>query len=136
METFALVHGAWHGAWCWEPLVRELESRGHRTIAVDLPCDDTAAGCAEYAATVIRALDGIEDAVVVGHSLGGLTIPLVPAKRLVFLCGLVPRPGRGLMDVNDREPEMFVPGFQANTVRDELGVGPSKVVPREGFQPL
>ena len=43
MTTFALVHGAWHGAWCWEPVMAELERRGHRAVAVDLPCDDPAA---------------------------------------------------------------------------------------------
>jgi hypothetical protein len=29
MATFGLVHGAWHGAWCWDRLVPELEARGH-----------------------------------------------------------------------------------------------------------
>ena len=43
MTTFALIHGAWHGAWCWERLAAELERRGHRAVAVDLPCDDPAA---------------------------------------------------------------------------------------------
>ena len=36
MTTFALIHGAWHGAWCWEQLIGELERRGHRAVAVDL----------------------------------------------------------------------------------------------------
>ena len=113
METFALVHGAWHGAWCWEPLAGELEARGHRAVAVDLPCDDGDADCRRYAEIVVEALDGVEDAIVVGHSLGGLTIPLVPAKRLVFLCGLVPGGGMG--------DEVFVPGFSEGRRRDELG---------------
>src|SRR5260221_10947192 len=37
VSTFVLVHGAWHGAWCWERLVPELEARGHASIAMDLP---------------------------------------------------------------------------------------------------
>ena len=36
MTTFALVHGAWHGGWCWERLTPELERRGHRVVTVDL----------------------------------------------------------------------------------------------------
>jgi pimeloyl-ACP methyl ester carboxylesterase len=44
MATFGLVHGSWHGAWCWERLVPELEARGHRAVAVDLPAEDPAAG--------------------------------------------------------------------------------------------
>ena len=43
MTTFALVHGAWHGAWCWDRLIPELENRGHSVIAMDLPSDDPAA---------------------------------------------------------------------------------------------
>ena len=37
MATFLLVHGAWHGAWCWEKVVVALEAAGHRAIAIDLP---------------------------------------------------------------------------------------------------
>jgi hypothetical protein len=69
VTTFALVHGAWHGAWCWERLVPELEARGHRAIAVDLPCEDVAAGCAAYAEVVAgAAADAGADLVLVGHT--------------------------------------------------------------------
>jgi len=56
MTTFALIHGAWHGAWCWEPLIPELERRGHRAVAVDLPCDDPAATTMDDAQQVTDAL--------------------------------------------------------------------------------
>jgi hypothetical protein len=82
-------------------------------VAVDLPCDDVDAGCDRYAEVVVEALDGVEDAIAVGHSLGGLTIPLVPAKRLVFVCALLPGGGFG--------DEVFVPGFSDGRRRDELG---------------
>ncbi len=39
MATFGLVHGACHGAWCWELLIPELGQRGYAAIAMDLPCD-------------------------------------------------------------------------------------------------
>ncbi len=126
MTTFALVHGAWHGAWCWEVLGLELERRGHAAIAVDLPADDPDAGCPEYAAIVAGHLPaGDRDVVVVGHSLGGLTIPLVAAERpvraLVFLCALVPVPGRSLADQLRDEPDIFVSGFGASLTRDDAG---------------
>ena len=70
MATFSLVHGAWGGGWLWDLLRAELESRGHVVHAPDLPCEDVAAGVAEYAAAVPAA------DVVVGYSLGGLTIPV------------------------------------------------------------
>ncbi len=118
MATFAFVHGAWHGGWAWDILRPELESHGHRVVAPDLPCEDVDAGVVEYAAVVRAALDGAEDAIVVGHSLGGLTIPLVPARRLVFLCAYVPEPGRALLE---RDAAAWGPGFAKSTIRDELG---------------
>src|SRR5207247_393113 len=50
MATFGLIPGAWHGAWCFERLTAALEQRGHDAIAVELPCDDAAAGFPEYVA--------------------------------------------------------------------------------------
>jgi pimeloyl-ACP methyl ester carboxylesterase len=119
MATFAFVHGAWHGGWAWDLVRPELEARGHRVVAPDLPCEDVDAGVEEYAAVLRDALDGVEDAIVVGHSLGGLTIPLVAARRLVFLCAYVPEPGRAL---RERGADAWGgPGFAESTVRDELG---------------
>jgi pimeloyl-ACP methyl ester carboxylesterase len=115
VATFCLVHGAWHGGWAWEPLRGELEARGHRVVAPDLPCEDPDAGAAEYAAVVRGALGGEEDAIVVGHSLGGMTIPLVPARTLVYLCAYIPEPGRALAD---RSADAWAPDFAASTVRD------------------
>ena len=91
MSLFVLVHGAYHGGWCWSRLVPELERLGHRAIAPDLPCDDPTAGYEEYVAAVLAAAHTPgDDVVVVGHSLGGFTAPLVAermaARRVVFLC--------------------------------------------------
>ena len=116
MSTFALVHGAWHGAWCWERLVPELEARGHRTVAMDLPSDRAEATFETYAGVVLDALaaDRADDVVLVGHSLAGLTVPLVAAQRavrhVVYLCALVPVPGRTFLD-QSRTEDMLVPGY-------------------------
>jgi pimeloyl-ACP methyl ester carboxylesterase len=94
---FALVHGAYHGAWCWERLRDELERDGHTTSAVDLPCEDPQAGADLYADLVVREIPQATEAVLVGHSLGGLTIPVAasrtPTLMTVYLCALVPVPG-------------------------------------------
>ena len=115
MTTFGLVHGAGHGAWCWERLIPELEARGHRAVAVDLPCEDPAAGCGRYAEIVDQALPRTDDLVLVGHSLGGLTIPLVaarrPVRRLVFLCALIPLFGRSSADQLADDPSIHATGF-------------------------
>ena len=98
MSTFVLVHGAWHGAWCWEKLVPELARRDHGAIAVDLPASDGTATFETYASTVEAAIpDALDDFVLVGHSLGAMTIPLVArdrgARAMVFVCGVVPKIG-------------------------------------------
>ena len=124
MTTFALVHGAWHGAWCWEPLIPELERRGHQAVTVDLPCDDPAATTMDNAKQVVNALRDADteaaagdDVVVVGHSLGGIVaavIPLLrPVRRVVFLTALIPRPGRSLGEVMSSEPDTTTEEFNA-----------------------
>jgi pimeloyl-ACP methyl ester carboxylesterase len=108
---FLLVHGARHGAWCWDALIAELEQRGHEAVAVDLPADDESAGAARYAEVAANAIGGPGWSVV-GHSLGGLVIPLIPGladvRELVFLCAPLPVPGRSLWEQARDEPEMFV----------------------------
>lgn len=102
MTTFGLVHGVCAGAWCWDSLAPLLEAAGHDVVAVDLPCDDAAATVSDYSEVVYDALGTREEVVLVGWSLGGLTIPLVAARRpvreLVFLCALIPEPGKSLLE--------------------------------------
>lgn len=97
-----LVHGAYHGAWCWDFLTPELERLGHRVMAVDLPISDPQLGAADYARTVAAAIEPDSVPMVVGHSMGGLVIPLVPAlgpvERLVYLAAYLPRPGTSAND--------------------------------------
>jgi pimeloyl-ACP methyl ester carboxylesterase len=94
-------------------LIPALEALGHRAWAMDLPVEDPEAGCQRYADVVAEAIPPADDLVVVGHSLGGLTIPLVaarrPVRRLVFLCALVPVFGRSLVEQVAAEPEMYHP---------------------------
>lgn len=128
MTTFALVHGAWAGAWCWERVAPELEARGHRVVAIDLPCEDPTATFETYADVVVRALDSVggEEPVVVGHSLGGLTIPLVAARRrvrrLVYLCAFVPIPGCSFAEQLGMEPDTLLPEYSVGVSEpDEAG---------------
>ena len=74
---------------------------------------------------MLGALPARGDVVLVGHSLGGLTIPLVaaarPVRALVFLCALLPVPGLSVVDQLRLEPEIFAPGFGSSVARDALG---------------
>jgi pimeloyl-ACP methyl ester carboxylesterase len=122
VTTVCLVHGAWHGAWCWERLAPELEARGARVVAPDLPCEDVDAGVSAYAAIVEEALGDADDVVLVGHSLGAATAALVAGRRpvrvLVHLSGLVPFPGEPTL--RTVEDGALLPGFARSTVKDEL----------------
>lgn len=99
MAAFVLIHGAADVGWYWHLVERELRARGHETTAPDLPCEDDAAGLAEYADTVARAAGHLRgsDLVVVATSFGGFTAPLVAARLrarvIVLVTGMIPAPG-------------------------------------------
>lgn len=116
VTTFALVHGSWHGAWCWELLTPLLQQEGHAVVTMDLPCDDGSASFETYADVVCAALVGCDDDVVlVGHSLAGSTVALVAARRpvlhVVYLCALVPDIGRSVFGQWRDEPDMINPAY-------------------------
>lgn len=123
MSTFALVHGSWHGAWCWERVAPLLQQGGHEVVAMDLPIDDATATCDTFTDVVCAALDGRgDDVVVVGHSYGGMLIPLVAARRpvrhLVYLCAYVPEIGRSLNEQLRGDAESFNPAAYEGFTRD------------------
>src|SRR4051812_17653400 len=95
--TYVLIHGAGDVAASWDPVSERLRDRGHDVVAVDLPADDDAAGLAEYTDAVVDAVGDRTDLVVVAHSLGGLTAPLVcdrlPVDLLVLVTAMIPAPG-------------------------------------------
>lgn len=122
MSTFMLVHGAWHGAWCWRKLIAELEALGHKPIAFDLPShgeDRTPARDVtldDYVAKVVAELDASQDRVLlVGHSMGGIVITAAAEQRpqeierLVYLTALLPRNRESLTDLEGRNPHPTVP---------------------------
>lgn len=103
MTTFVLVHGAWHGGWCWERLAPLLQQAGHDVVVPELPTEDGSADFDAYADVVCTDLRGCDDdVVVVAHSLAGATGALVPDRRpvrhLVYLCAAVPQGGASLVD--------------------------------------
>ena len=94
MTTIVLTHGAFHGGWCFAPLVDELESRCVGSVVLDLPLTDLDAD----AAAVISVLDNIEGPVLLlGHSYGGSVITVAgnhpSVERLVYLAALGPDEG-------------------------------------------
>ncbi|SIR70357.1 alpha/beta fold hydrolase [Williamsia sterculiae] len=103
MATYVLVPGAASDPAYWRFVIDELTALGHTAIPVDLPSEDDTADLTDYAETVVtqvvhaRPPDSDDPVVVVAHSFGGFTGPLVvdrlAAAALVFVSAMVPRPG-------------------------------------------
>jgi pimeloyl-ACP methyl ester carboxylesterase len=102
---FVLVHGGFHGAWCWERVLPELRRLGHTAIAIDLPGHgarrderSTLADRRDAIAGVLAAGD-----VLVGHSGGGYDITLAAdaapglVDHLVYLAAGLPIEGRTIL---------------------------------------
>jgi len=102
VATFVVIPGAGDVGSSWNLVAAELRDRGHEVVAVDLPVDDESAGLAEYADTVVAAIGDRGDLVLVAHSLGAFTAPLVcarvPVELIVLVAGMVPVPGERAAD--------------------------------------
>lgn len=126
MTRYVLVHGAFHGGWCWEAVANRLRERGHVVEAPDLPGapgegtphdDVTLAAAVRTVTDLLDAADG--PTVLVGHSNGGVVITQAaaerPAKvsRLVYLAAFRPVEGECLLDLTGL-PEGADDGVQAH----------------------
>ena len=143
MTVFALLHGGLHRGSCWDLVGTELRKRGHRIVQPDIPVDDEAAGAREWAQCAIDAIDTVRrdaetDVVVVGHSIAGLCLPVVatqrPVRRMVFVAGLMPTPGRSFADLLAENPDAINFSSFGTTTSDEGGpFGLTWESVREGF---
>ena len=114
MSTFILIHGMWHGGWCWERLVPLLRDAGYQVYA------PTLAGLAERADMRGNDIDlnthvqdvialcesqNLRDVILVGHSSGGFMAHVIADRipervaHIVNLDGMVPENGKSLADL-------------------------------------
>jgi pimeloyl-ACP methyl ester carboxylesterase len=106
MSTFVLVHGAGHGAWCWERTEQDLRAQGHTTVSVDLPLTSLQ----DDAATVRACLDSVEEpAILVGHSYGGLVISEAAGGRsdvaqMVYVAAVMVGANESVLDLAGEFP--------------------------------
>jgi pimeloyl-ACP methyl ester carboxylesterase len=99
---FLLVHGGFHGAWCWDLLLPELEGRGHTAIAIDLPGHGARADeyptMQSYRDAVVEVLEPGD--VLVGHSMGGFITTIAAdaavdrVSHIVYLAAGLPIEGK------------------------------------------
>lgn len=114
MATFVLVHGGWHGGWCWKKVVPLLRAMGHlvytptltglgerahlrsKNVSMAIQIQDIV-GMIEY--------EDLEDVILVGHSYGGLVVAGVSGRipqhlsHIVFLDAIVPENGQSFKDI-------------------------------------
>ncbi len=121
MSTYLVIHGAWHGGWCWRKVAPLLEAKGHKVLAPDLPGhgeDKTAiAGVtlASYADRVCEIANAqTEPVILTGHSMGGVAITQAAENcpqrigALVYLCAFLLRDGESLMTWAAQDQESMV----------------------------
>jgi pimeloyl-ACP methyl ester carboxylesterase len=138
MATYVLVHGAWHGGWCWHRIVARLQRASHRVMAPDLlslgidatpPGSVTLRGWTDQIVTLAESSN--EPLVLVGHSRGGIVLSEVAERIperirvLVYVTAFLLEDGRSLLDSTAEQPESLVPpamivadDHQTATVRD------------------
>lgn len=125
MARLVMVHGAFGSAHVWEPVTPGLIARGHTVEAFDLPgqgADPTppsAVSLEAYAARVLEVLANGPAAVLVGHSMGGMSVTQAAARApelieaLIYVAAFMPEPGESLMALT-HFPEAEGDMIQAN----------------------
>lgn len=122
-RTYVLVHGAWHGAWCWKKVLPLLRQRGHRAVALDLAGhgeDHTPVAGITLETYVDQILSCVhkeahgEPVTLVGHSFGGLVITQAAERspdairRLVYVAALLPGDGESMLQLAQTNPDSVV----------------------------
>jgi pimeloyl-ACP methyl ester carboxylesterase len=103
-RTVVLVHGAWHGAWCWERVIPLLDAAAVPLMVIDLPSVSHDNATLHDDADYVRgALDSIAgEAVLLGHSYGGAVISAAGVHpnvvQLVYLCAFALDVGESAQD--------------------------------------
>ena len=114
MATYVLVHGAWHGAWCWRRVARLLTRAGHEVFAPTLTglCERShlltpTIDVGTHILDVVNAMkwQELQDVVLVGHSYGGMVISGVAEQMersiasFIMLDAFMPEDGQAVLDV-------------------------------------
>jgi pimeloyl-ACP methyl ester carboxylesterase len=129
-----LIHGGMHGSWCWDPVLPFLTAE---TIAVDLPgrgshpADLATVSLDDSVTAVLEDADraGFDRFVLVGHSLGGVTITETAVRHpgrvaaLVYVGALVPGPGESPASLLVGEPSVAMPVLPEELARSLFGTG-------------
>lgn len=124
---FVLIHGGFHGAWCWETTIPELENLGHEAVAIDLPGHGQRRNDSSTLTTrrdaIVEVLEPGD--VLVGHSGGGYDITLAAdaapekAGHLVYLAAGLPIEGKTLVEASGGTSEADDDGEAVSHLMDD-----------------
>lgn len=115
MTHFLLLHGSWHGAWCWHKITPRLEAAGHRATAIDLPGRGRAPAMTAWVSldrmvrAAERALAPAGKTTVVVHSRNGIVASTLAERaperveRTIYLASFMLPTGRRVLDYPDRD---------------------------------
>jgi pimeloyl-ACP methyl ester carboxylesterase len=132
-KHFVLIHGAWHGGWCWQGVIKALEEAGHTAEAPTMPGqnpddDRSKVTFASYMEKIVETLKRQSRPVfLVGHSSAGFLLqsaaPQAPEKieRLIFLNAFILPDGKAQFDL--------VPPEAAQGMTAAAGASPDHCVP-------
>tara|TARA_R110002110_G_scaffold415800_1_gene656270 strand:+ start:23912 stop:24631 length:720 start_codon:yes stop_codon:yes gene_type:complete len=129
MATFVLIHGAWHGSWCWQAVVPALQ-KNHNVLLIDLPgrnyCQSghlKNINLSAYVNHVVEALKDISgDIILVGHSMAGMVISQVAEhiseriSALVYVAAFIPKHRESLFDITRQANE---PGISTEFIANQ-----------------
>ena len=135
-STFVLVHGAWHGGWCWRRVSDLLEAKGHKVFAPTLTglgershLMRAGINISTHATDVANLIkwERLTGVVLCGHSYGGLVVSGVAEKSaaaissIVFLDAFVPENGDSMADLTSQTVR---DNLKTAAERGDLGVPP------------
>jgi pimeloyl-ACP methyl ester carboxylesterase len=151
MSTYLLIHGSWHGAWCWYKISARLQAAGHSVVVPDMPShgrDRTSPGqvtMQDYVNTITKILDATDEPLVlVVHSRNGIVAAQAAEARpekirtLVYLASYLPPIGDTAPLAQSRgdgqwahDPDSLLWARQSVDVNREAG---SDMLRREAFR--
>ena len=133
-KTFVLVHGAWHGGWCWRRVADLLQARGHKVFAPTLTglgershLLDAKVDLTMHVTDIVNLIkwERLNDIVLVGHSYGGMVITGVAERTgfsissIVYLDAFVPENGQSVLDLVAGSP--VADAIRATAETGEIG---------------
>ena len=134
MATFVLVHGAWHGSWCWQRVRSALQRQGHTVFTPTLTgigershLLSEAVNLSTQTLDVLNLIrwEELSDFILCGHSYGGMVVTGVAdqiperIRSLVYLDAFVPEDGQRLSDFAPIDDAQLIDGWKCRPISAE-----------------